>query len=331
MKTDVLCMGEAVVDFLTDETDKGIAGSASYTRAAGGAPANVAVGLARLGLVSAFLGKVGGDQFGDFLASSLSSYGVNTANLIRDPEYLTTLFFIAGRSDGKKDMLCYRSPGADIMIRPDEVSEDAVKNARVFHFGSLSLSRFPSRDAVYTALGYARHHGVFVTFDPNYRATAWDNPLIARGEVLGAMQYADLVKISDEEWQTLMGDASFEEGTGRMMEMGVSLAAVTMGEKGTYYRTANSSGTVKTPQVAYLDSLGAGDSFMSGLIYSLLSRGMIDGKHLLHDKPPAPSIAFANTAGALAVTKRGAMPALPGLNEIAELLGKYGTEGAKLC
>ncbi|OHD61958.1 MAG: hypothetical protein A2014_09325 [Spirochaetes bacterium GWF1_49_6] len=320
MKHDVISMGELVVDFLTDERDKGLSGSANFTRAPGGAPANVAAGIARLGAKAVFLGKVGSDQFGSFLADALAGYGVDTSHLLRDPEALTTLFFIASRSDGKKDMLCYRNPGADILIRPDEIPESMFDGAKIFHFGSLSLSRNPAREATFRALDLAKKRGLFISFDPNYRPTVWSSADEAREQIHAAMGYADLVKIADEEWETVTGSPDYAEGSKALIERGVAAVTVTLGEKGCYFRNRSGDGVIPAPHVECIDTIGAGDSFTATLLYQFLQDGRLKRAGDISRGEFAEMIRFAVAAGALAVTKRGAIPSLPTLDEINRML-----------
>ncbi|NPV02989.1 MAG: carbohydrate kinase [Brevinematales bacterium] len=316
MKYDVISMGELVVDFLTDERDKGLSGAANFTRVPGGAPANVAAGIARLGSKAAFLGKVGADPFGSFLADALDGYGVDISHLLRDPGALTTLFFIASRSDGKKDMLCYRSPGADILIRPDEIPESMFDGAKIFHFGSLSLSRSPAREATFRALDLAKKHGLFISFDPNYRPSVWNSPEEAREQIHTAMDYAGLVKIADEEWETVTGSPDYAEGSKALIERGISTVAVTLGDKGCYFRNRDGDGVIPAPHVECIDTIGAGDSFTAALLY----RFVRDGRTDFPRGEFAEMIRFAVAAGAISVTKRGAIPSLPTLDEINRML-----------
>jgi sugar/nucleoside kinase (ribokinase family) len=320
MKYDVISMGELLVDFLTDEHDRGLAASSRFTRAPGGAPANVAVGLARLGAKSVFLGKVGSDQFGSFLSETLRIYGVDVSYLLFDPECLTTLVFISSRSDGKKDMLCYRNPGADILIRPDEIPETLFNNAKVFHFGSLSLSQSPAREATFRALDYAKHRGLFISFDPNYRPSVWASPDDARAQILTAMSYADFVKIAEEEWETVTGTPDYSAGSQALIERGISAVAVTLGDRGCYYRNKNGDGTIPAPIVDCVDTIGAGDSFTAALLYQFLQGDRITRAGEIPRDEFAKMVRFAVAAGSFAVTRRGAIPSLPILDDINRML-----------
>ena len=192
-----LCIGELLIDFVSTTPDVTLAEAPGFVKAPGGAPANVAVGLAKLGMDAGFIGKVGADAFGDFLRETLQENSVNTDYLIAGEGSRTTLAFVATRSDGMKDITFYRHPGADIQLAPDEIDTAYLESAKLFHYGSVSLSHSPSREATLHAIQSAKAGGAMLSYDPNLRLMLWDNANDAKHWIWEVMPYADIVKISE--------------------------------------------------------------------------------------------------------------------------------------
>src|SRR4051794_18734680 len=203
----VICLGEALIDFVADVHGVSLEDCPGFRKAAGGAPANVAVGVARLGQTSAFAGKVGDDPFGRFLERTLAENGVDTTPMRFDPEARTGLAFVSLLENGERDFVFYRHPSADMRLRPDELPVELFSGARVFHFGSISLISEPSRAATLAAARAARNCGCIVSYDPNLRLPLWPSAEAARAAMLDAVPLADVVKISDEEAAFLTGEA----------------------------------------------------------------------------------------------------------------------------
>ncbi len=303
-----LCIGELLIDFVSTTPDVTLAEAPGFVKAPGGAPANVAVGLAKLGMDAGFIGKVGADAFGDFLRETLQQNSVNTDYLISGEGSRTTLAFVATRSDGMKDITFYRHPGADIQLLPDEINIDYVQSAELFHYGSVSLSHSPSREATLHAIQSARAGGARLSYDPNLRLMLWDNATDAKRWIWEAMPYADVVKISEEEWEFVTGDADLEQGIKRILGLGVKLLVVTLGERGCYYTNGFAEGFVDGFIVDVVDTLGAGDAFVAAMLTQL--RQYMDLTALEKDQLD-PIMRYANAAGALATQKVGVIPALP--------------------
>ncbi len=304
----VLCIGELLIDFVSTTPDVTLAEAPGFVKAPGGAPANVAVGLAKLGMDAGFIGKVGADAFGDFLRETLQQNSVNTDYLISGEGSRTTLAFVATRSDGMKDITFYRHPGADIQLSPNEINIDYVQSAELFHYGSVSLSHLPSREATLHAIQSARAGGARLSYDPNLRLMLWDNATDAKRWIWQAMPYADVVKISEEEWEFVTGDADLEQGIKRILGLGVKLLVVTLGERGCYYTNGFAEGFVDGFIVNVVDTLGAGDAFVAAMLTQL--RQYMDLTALEKDQLD-PIMRYANAAGALATQKVGVIPALP--------------------
>jgi len=311
-----ICIGELLIDFVSTTTDVTLAECPSFAKAPGGAPANVAVGLAKLGVDSGFIGKVGDDPFGDFLRQTLDRNAVDTSYLISGTGSRTTLAFVATRSDGSKDITFYRNPGADIQLAPEEIEEAYIQSAELFHYGSVSLSHQPSRDATLKAIRCAKDAGAFISYDPNLRLMLWDNPDEAKHWMWEVMSYANVVKIADEEWEFIMDTPSLQEGSARLLEIGIDLVVVTRGEHGCYYNNGLNQGYVDGFGVDVIDPLGAGDGFVA----AMLSRLVPLSESVLDDNQLRTIMRYANAAGALTTQKVGVIPALPTASEIENFM-----------
>ena len=312
-----LCIGELLIDFVSTTPDVTLAEAPGFVKAPGGAPANVAVGLAKLGIDAGFIGKVGADAFGDFLRETLEQNSVDTSYLVSGETSRTTLAFVATRSDGMKDITFYRHPGADIQLSPDEIDTSYVQSAELFHYGSVSLSHSPSREATFQTIQSAKASGAMLSYDPNLRLMLWDNANDAKHWIWEVMPYADVVKISEEEWEFVTGDAELTSGIERILGLGVKLLVVTLGERGCYYTNGTAEGYVDGFAVDVVDTLGAGDAFVAAMLMQLM-------KH--EDIPTLDAsrldfiMRYANAAGALATQKVGVIPALPTPSEIQQFL-----------
>ena len=312
-----LCIGELLIDFVSTTPDVSLAEAPGFVKAPGGAPANVAVGLAKLGIDAGFIGKVGADAFGDFLRETLQQSRVDTTALIAGEGSRTTLAFVATRSDGMKDITFYRHPGADIQLSVDEIDTDSLKAAELFHYGSVSLSHSPSREATLHAIQTAKSGGAMLSYDPNLRLMLWDNAADAKHWIWEVMPYADVVKISEEEWEFVTGDAELAGGVSRILELGTKLLVVTLGERGCYYTNGTADGYVEGFAVDVVDTLGAGDAFVAAMLVQLMEHN--DLLSLQKDALQA-MMRYANAAGALATQKVGVIPALPTPTEIKNFL-----------
>ncbi len=312
-----LCIGELLIDFVSTTPDVTLAEAPGFVKAPGGAPANVAVGLAKLGVDAGFIGKVGADPFGDFLTETLQQNNVDTTYLIAGETSRTTLAFVATRSDGMKDITFYRHPGADIQLSPNEIDVDYIHSAELFHYGSVSLSHSPTREATLKAIQCAKSAGAFISYDPNLRLMLWDSADDAKHWIWEVMPYADVVKISEEEWEFVTGDIELKQGIERILGLGVKLLVVTLGERGCYYTNGNVEGSVDGFAVEVVDTLGAGDAFVAAMLTQLMTHADIES--LEKDKLDA-IMRYANAAGALATQKVGVIPALPTHSEIEQFL-----------
>lgn len=314
---DVLSIGELLIDFVSTETDATLSESPGFIKAPGGAPANVAVGLAKLGIDSGFIGKIGDDPFGEFLRTTLEQSSVDTQGLISGVGVRTTLAFVAARSDGQKDICFYRNPGADILLRPDELNSKAIQSAKALHYGSVSLSHRPSRDATMEAIRIAKDAGVLLSYDPNLRLSLWDDPQEAWNWIWKVMPNADVVKLADEEWEFITGTEDLDAGCDKIFEVGRPLIIVTLGKDGCYFNNGEVSGHLDGFAVDAIDTLGAGDAFVAAMLSQLL-----DGPApvTLDEDALRKILRYANAAGALATQEVGVIPALPSRAQIQQFL-----------
>jgi len=314
----VVCLGEVLTDFVALDEALPLRQATRFQRAPGGAPANVAVALARLGTWVAFVGKVGGDAFGQSLRATLATEGVDVRALVEAPAARTALAFVGSDGHGGREFVFYHQGMADTLLRPEEVDRALIANASIFHFGSVTLAAEPSRTATAAAAGWAREHGCLVSFDPNVRLEVWDAPGHARDLMLEMLRVVDVVKVSSDELVFLTGTSDPAAACRTLRDHGPSLAIVTLGGGGCYYQTLSSSGHVPGIPVASVDSLGAGDAFVAGLLACLAEHPhatVLDDATLL---PPA--LHFANAVGAITTTRYGAIPALPTRAQVETLL-----------
>jgi len=317
----VISLGEALIDFVSTVSGVRVKDAPSFEKAPGGAPANVAVGLAKLGVDTGFIGKVGGDEFGLCLKETLDSFGVDTEGMIIDEEQRTTLAFVSLTADGKPSFAFYRNPGADMMLRPDELNEKWLSTAKIFHFGSISLFDPPASDATRKAIEIAHASGALISYDPNLRPALWKDKAAAFELIREGLASADIVKMSEEEMEELFGTSSLEEGSQRILDQGKMAVLITRGEKGCAVRCADGYAEVDGVSLSPVDTTGAGDGFVAGILRELLT-----AIELGHDVRTLDiewwkdAARFANTVAALSIGKKGAIPALPTLDETNKFL-----------
>lgn len=304
---DALGLGECLIDFTAGDAPH------SYVANPGGAVANVMAMMGRLGARTAFIGKIGDDDFGHLLAERLASFDVDTSSLVWSKKYPTTVAFVQSRDDEQK-FLFYRKRSADVMLKPEQVDEEKILNTKLFHFGSLSLSDEPSRSATLMSLDFAKERGCLISFDPNYRSLLWDDVETAIGEILGVMPSADIVKVSQGELTLLTGENEPDTAARQLLSLGPKLILVTMGPAGSAYYTKELHGVVATPEVEVVDTVGAGDAFFGAFLAQFIKENhRLDE---LTDDTLSRLLEFANRAAALSTTKVGAMAALPSREEI---------------
>ena len=310
---DVVALGELLIDFTCVGTDSD--GYPTMAAHPGGAPANFLAALSRFGAKTALIGKVGNDAFGKQLITTLAQNGIGTRGLISADDVFTTLAFVTLDETGDRAFSFARKPGADTCLGTEEVDFSLIDEAKVFHFGTLSLTHEPSRSATCAAVTYARSAGKLITYDPNLRKPLWDDLEEAREQMLWGLQQADVVKISDEEVEFLF-DMKPEEGAAYILEtFGVRLVFVTCGSKGCYFRNRMAAGHVPALEgIRVLDTTGAGDIFGGSALWKLLQLDVP-----VEDCTEAQLrevTAFACAAAGLSTTKPGGISSVPDYGDV---------------
>ncbi len=318
-KFDVVALGECLVDMIPSGTNK--LGVPLFAANPGGAPANVLAMFTKLGGNTAFIGKVGKDGFGDSLSENLKNAGINTDGVVVDSTYNTTLAFVHLSDLGDRSFSFYRKNCADVMLKSEEVSKELLENCDVFHFGSVSLTDEPVRTATFDAAEFAKENGAIISYDPNYRPLLWDDIEEAKAIMYKGAEFADIIKVSDEELTLITGEDDYYIGAQKLIDIGISLVFVTLGAQGAFYCNKNGNGILKTYDVKTVDTTGAGDTFFGSVLWQLKDKTIEEIKNLSGDELHKITN-FANAAGSLATTKKGAIPAMPFLDEIKRLIDK---------
>ena len=315
--TDVVALGELLIDFAAKSTDA--AGYPTMAANPGGAPGNFLAALNAYGKKTAFLGKVGQDAFGRLLLSTLEQAGIETKGIVTDSSVFTTLAFVTFDEHGDRSFSFARKPGADTQLRWEEIDTRLIDDAKVFHFGTLSLTDEPARTATQKAVAYAKSKGKLVSCDPNLRLPLWPDEDAAKEQILWSLQQADVVKISDNEVEFLWG-CTPEVGAEKLLEeFGVSLAMVTLGPDGCLLKTKSAAYRARCPKVHPIDTTGAGDIFGGSAMARLLELA----------KPPRELTAddlayigtFAATAASLSTEHSGGIPSIPNKDAVLEAMG----------
>lgn len=308
---DVTALGEVLIDFTPYGDSE--AGMALFEQNPGGAPANVLGAVSNLGLKPAFIGKVGDDMHGALLKDTLDKIHIDTTGMIVDPDFFTTLAFVSLKN-GERSFSFARKPGADTQLREDEINLDVVKNSKIFHCGSLSLTDEPARSATFFAVKEAKEAGAVISYDPNYRPLLWKTEEDAIEKMRSMIPYADIMKISDEETALLSGKEDPREAAEILLAQGVSCVVVTLGKDGALLKTKNIEVSAKGKPRKAVDTTGAGDSFWGGLLSRLALNNVKPAD--LTEEQALEYLNFANAVAGLCVEKRGAIPAMPTLEQV---------------
>ena len=314
---DVTAMGEMLIDF-TQNGQSG-QGNQMFEACPGGAPCNVLAMLNKLGRKTAFIGKVGDDQFGRLLKRTIEDLGVESRGLVLDSEIHTTLALVHTLPDGDREFSFYRKPGADMMLTKEEVDYDLIRQSKVFHFGTLSMTDEPARTATVKALETAREEGCLITFDPNLRPPLWSSMEDAKKQMEFGFGYCDILKISDNEIQFVSGMEDYDDGICYLQKKyQIPLIFLTMGKEGSraYYRNLR----VERPGVSVktVETTGAGDTFFGCAIHGVLEYGL----EKLNEEKLGQILTYANGGAALITTKKGAIRSMPEPEDIMKLLGE---------
>ena len=307
---DIVAIGEVIIDLTQKGADEN--GVAQYAANPGGAPANLAVAAARLGAKTAFVGKVGRDAFGSSLRAVLEANDVDTQGLLEDAKEHTTLAVVSVDETGERSFSFYRNPSADVNLRAEELPEKLLKDTRVLHFGSVSLTAEPARSATLYAARAARENGCLVSYDPNYRASLWNSQEEAVREMKNALPLCDILKISDEELPLLTGTTDPAQGSGILAKLGIRLIFITLGANGAFFRLGEQTGSVPGIPVKVGDTNGAGDTFFGAALSKLVKEDL----NTLTLPRLTQIAAFANKAASITTSRHGAIPAMPRLEEV---------------
>ena len=313
---DVTCLGELLIDFTSLQPGTSMMETEGFEKHAGGGPANVAVGVSRLGGSAAFLGMAGNDEFGHYLAATLDERGVDISGLRFSDLAHTTLAFVALQENGEREFIFYRNPGADMLYGPGDLDEALIANGRIFHHGSISFISAPNREATLRAISLAQANHRLISFDPNLRLNLWDDALEAHAGIMLGLSSADILKVSEEELQFITGQTDRETGMRILRERGVPFIVVTLGGDGCAYAWGKHTGEVPGHSVTPVDTTGAGDAFVAGMLYQLARQFLPPTD--LNRREIEEILTFANTVAAHVVTRRGAIPAMPTMEEIVD-------------
>lgn len=312
---DVVALGEMLIDFTMNGTSE--QGNNVFEACPGGAPCNVLAMLNKLGKKTAFIGKVGNDQFGKLLKDTIEKLGIESKALLLDDEINTTLAFVHTFPDGDREFSFYRKPGADMMLTEEDVNYDLIRQAKLFHFGTLSMTDEPVRSATKKALDTAKKAGCLISFDPNLRPPLWSSLELAKEMMEYGLGYCDILKISDNEIQFLTGKEDYDEGIKTLQERyHIPLIFLTLGKDGSraYYKDMRvEAGGFKLKTI---ETTGAGDTFCGSSLNGILERGLEN----LGEEDLKEILTFANAAAALITTKKGAIRSMPEKEEVENLL-----------
>ena len=316
-KYDVIALGELLIDFTMNGQSE--QGNNMFEACPGGAPCNVLALLNKMGKKTAFIGKVGKDQFGALLRDTITEAGIDASNLMVDENVNTTLAFVHTFPDGDREFSFYRNPGADMMLTADEVNPEVVKDTKVFHFGTLSMTHEGVREATKKAVETAKANGCLVSFDPNLRPPLWSSLDLAKEQMEYGFGKCDILKISDNEIQFVSGKEDYDEGIAYLQETyNIPLILLTMGKDGSraYYKGMR----VERPgfSVKAIETTGAGDTFCGSSLNYLVDHDFEN----LTEEQLGEMLTFANAAAALVTTKKGAVKAMPVKEEVLELIQK---------
>ena len=310
---DVVALGEVLIDFSPAGT--GPMGNPCFEMNPGGAPANCLAANTVLGGSTAFIGMVGNDFFGRFLKKYLQEHGIDVSGMSTHENVPTTIDFVSNREDGERDFAFFRNPGADFMISTEHIDERILTSAKIFHFGSLSLTHEPARSATYQVLERLKKKGIPISYDPNDREDLWESQDIACREMKRGLDYADIVKLSEQEMEMLTGcgTGEYARGASRVLEGGAGLVFITCGPGGAYYATREERGMVSGFPVHAVDTTGCGDAFIGAIHYQLCH---------CRERPLREMVRYANAAGALCATGHTGMPAMPDRERVEKFINE---------
>lgn len=312
---DIMAIGEMLIDFTASYNENG---EIYYKQNPGGAPANVAVMAAKLGVSSGFIGKLGKDMFGTYLKDVLDKHGVDTKGVILDKGFSTTLAFVNKDEAGERSFVFYRRNGADLNLSFGEVNLKLIDSCKLLHFGSLLLTSEPSKSATVNTVEYAKQQGKIITYDPNWRERLWESKEEAVKAMRSVLRYVDIIKVSEDELQLITDCGNMIPAIAKLLNAGIKVVCITQGAKGCIIATKRGIERFPAFKVETVDTLGAGDSFFG----AFLSRLVLSGKPMdeIEMTDLREFAVYANACGSLSSAKVGAIPAMPTHEEIEALI-----------
>lgn len=315
----VWTIGEALIDFIPEQKGVGLKDVVTFKKAPGGAPANVAAAVSKLGGKSTFIGKLGEDAFGDFLVEVLDEVGVETKHIKRTNKANTALAFVSLREDGERDFSFYRNPSADMLLSEEEIDVSSFSQEDILHFCSVSLVDAPVRQAHVAAIKAVQKVGGLICFDPNIRLPLWDNHAEYREVIQRFLPYADIIKISEDELEFITEIADEDEAIKSILKLKPKLLIITKGGNGVSAYLGQKEIHAPGYSVNTVDTTGAGDSFIGSLLYQLADKNT-DINNIQEDTLKE-MLLFSNAAAALTTTKQGAITALPNKEDVKKIIG----------
>ncbi|CAI8887941.1 Uncharacterized sugar kinase YdjE [Bacillus sp. IT-79MI2] len=308
--SNIFCIGELLIDFVCRNSNISLVDGVDFEKKAGGAPANVAAAITKLGGHATFMGQVGNDPFGNFLEQTLQSANVDTSMLIKEKQ--TTLAFVSIDQDGERDFTFMR--GADGEYSFNKIDLSKINKNDVIHFGSATaLLSSPLKETYFQLLQYAKENNHFISFDPNYRSVLITNTEQFSQDCLSFIKYAHFVKVSQEEAIMLSKETDLQKSAIKLLEYGAKIVAITLGKYGTLVATKEAQIIVPSISIKQVDTTGAGDAFVGAMLYQFsktghpLSQNFTDLKRF---------VSFANKVGAITCTNYGAIASLPSLVDV---------------
>lgn len=307
---DIIAVGELLIDFTPEQSDK----EHRYVANPGGAPCNFLTMASAVGVKTGFIGKVGDDAFGHYLKMVIEEKGINTEGLVFSETLNTTLAFVHLDENGERSFSFYRKGCADVGLCQDEVDLKLIDEAKFIHFGSLSFTDEPNRTTVLNILTYAKQKGKWISYDPNFRPSLWENEAEARDRLLEGLAFADIVKVSEEELELLTEIQDPLQGCQKLAEHDIKLICVTLGAEGVFYYTPNAHGQVKGFPSNVVDTTGAGDTFFGATVGQLLARGV--DLTAIETSALEEVLNYANCASSICIERYGGIPSIPTDEEV---------------
>ena len=313
---DAVALGELLIDFTY--AGKSLDGMRLFEQNPGGAPGNFLTVLAKMGLKTSMIGKVGCDMHGDFLIETLRQNKVGVEGVVSDGNFFTTLAFVDISENGERHFSFSRKPGADTRIDIAEIDKELLLNTKLFHIGSLSLTDEPAKSATHSSVDLAKSSGAIISFDPNYRASLWNTKDDAVSAIMEMLPKADILKVSDEEATLLTGESDYNLAADKLLQAGPKIVAVTLGKDGVLVKKESEHAIVPGFEVEAVDTTGAGDSFWGGFVGSLIASGKSIGELTLEDL--SEFARYGNATASICVQRRGGIPAIPDSDEVRSVL-----------